>query len=250
MRFLIEPKHGKPVIIRGDCEDHSIGWIIAQDGIHGWYGTPEVREDPVKVDARDGDLPPSTKTQGAKIWSLDVIAPCNSEIEMTRITDRINGLVGQTLKITGTDAVGDRWLEGYLSDDPEPEYLPNTNGVLFTLTFTCPYPSKRGKEHIFPIVNGSCIVTNIGNKPAYPKIHVWGGLKTVTTAYTDATGEHVVSWHGPADEVTIDMFDLSCGAGKIVDNDAFAIPPGEHECRIVSEPAWMPAEVILAPAWR
>lgn len=233
MRFVIRSEGTDPIVLRSDAEPVKIGWYIAENGIHGWFGTPEPREDPVSRFNSDGDAwPPllssyGMTTQGARVFSFDVIAKFDSTIECARGRDRINALAGEFVTVTGFEALGPRSVECYLSDDPDPELTVDEQNMMFTLTFTAPYPHKTGEERQYP-ANGSTVqVVNHGNCMAYPRLII-NGCSAASISYAGQT----VSWSGRSSWLSLDLSqDLSWVEG-LTNDDAFAVGPGRHTLNV------------------
>lgn len=250
MRFSIKPEGGESIILRADAEPTKIGWYIAEDGIHGWFGTPEPREDVIRRYTSNGDAwPPSLSntgitTQGARVFSFDVIARFDSTIECSKGIDRINALIGKLVTVTSYETRGSRTLECYLSDDPDPELTTDEQAFLATLEFTAPYPIKRGEIRKYPVTGSSVKVLNNGNCHAYPILV----LEKCTAASVSRDG-HTVSWSGSASELLeIDLSkDLSNISG-ITNDDAFSVAPGWSTLNISHTGGT--CSIKLADAWR
>ena len=189
---------------------------------------------------------PSTLTQGPRVVTLYGAADCVSHIEAAAAKDRVNALFGQRLEVKGEDADGTKRCYGYMSDDPQPKYLPTMKIVKFSIVVTCPYPVKLGEEVPFRPSGGTCLVTNPGNAPSYPRIEVQGQVSSVSASFEG----HTFSWSGNASGLVLDMFDASCTSGALTSDDAFAVPHGEHAVSIGVTPAGADVSVVLASAWR
>lgn len=249
MRFEIVPEGGDIIVLKADAEPTRIGWYIAEEGIHGWFGTPEPREDTLERFAADGDAwPPilsstGITTQGPRTFSIDVIARFDSTIECARGRDRVNALAGRRLTVTGYEALGPRSIECFLSDDPDPAVMPDEQNMMFTLTFTAPYPHKRGQERTYDASGSSVQVLNDGNARAYPRLVLSG-----CTAASASFGGHRVAWSGnSASWLDLDLSqDLSEVSG-ITSDDAFSVGPGWSTISVSHTGGEL--SVVLADAW-
>ncbi len=245
MRFTVKPESGDPIILSDTTNSQTIGWYLVDSVVEGWFGTPAPRESAHSAFGHDGDGFPSTLTQGSRVVTLYGALECPSTIDAARAKDRLNALFGQKLEIIGEDADGTKRCWGFLSDDPQPKYLPGQRIVKFSLVITCPYPVKLGNEIEF-ISDGVCHVINNGNAPSYPKIVVSGRV-TSLLAYFNG---HTFSWSGNASSLSLDLFDASASSGEITEDDAFEKPPGEHDIYISTSPQQAKVSVLLASAWR
>ncbi len=246
MRFTIKPESGKPIILRQGDDMNQIGFFLVDSMVEGWFGTPAPREQVKTAVGHDGDQYPSAFTQGSRVVTFYGAIEAESHIESAEEKNRLNALFGQRLEIIGEDADGVKRCFGYLSDDPQPKYLPGMKLVKFSLVITCPYPRKIGYESTFEPSNGVCHVVNCGDAPSFPKI-VASSRITALSAYFNG---HRFSWSGNTNNLSLDAFDASANTGEVVDDDAFEIPPGEHDIYISATPADAKVFVLLAPAWR
>lgn len=247
MRFTVIPERGDSVILNDTLNNQTIGWYLVDGVVEGWYGTPAPREGTLEVAGRDGDEPPATLTQGPRVVTIYGAIDCPSSIAATRAINDINNLFGQRLEVIGEDADGAKRAYGFLSDDPQPKFLPGERMVKFSLVVTCPYPRKLGTEVSFPCGNGLCTVVNDGNAGSYPRIEVSGRVQSLTASFDG----HVVTWSGNAYGLVVDFFDdMSASSGTITSDDGFEIPPGEHEVHISCSPASAVASIALSSAWR
>ena len=245
MRFVLTPESGDPIVLKADAEPVRIGWYIGEEGIEGWFGAPDPREDPVRRYGSDGDGWPTTITYGSRTLSFDVIARFESTLACALARDRVNSLAGQRVEICGYDAAGPRSLMGYLSDDPEFELTTDEQGMLFTLTFVCPYPIKKGEEHEYLVETDYVTVCNAGNAPAWPRLVIDGPVESASLTYDD----HTVSWSGEAYGLTLDLFDDLSDIDGITEDDAFSIMPGYHTINVATE-GECTAYIVMADAWR
>lgn len=246
MKFTVTPEEGEPVILTDGSNNQGIGWYLVDSMVEGWFGTPAPRESTKSSVGHDGDGFPSTLTQGPRVVTLYGAADCVSHIEAAAAKDRVNALFGQRLEIKGEDADGDKRCYGYMSDDPQPKYLPTMKIVKFSIVVTCPYPVKLGEEVPFAPNGGVCLVRNPGNAPSYPRIEVEGPVSSLTAKF----GGHTFSWSGSASKLSLDMMDASCSSGTVTSDDAFCIPHGEHAIDVSTSPAGASVSVVLASAWR
>lgn len=247
MRFTIIPERGDTVILNDTLNAQTIGWYLVDSVVEGWFGTPAPREGTSAAHGRDGDEFPYSLTQGPRVVTIYGAIDCPSSIAATRMIGHINNLFGQRLEVIGEDAEGPKRAYGFLSDDPQPKFLPGERMVKFSLVITCPYPVKLGSAVMFPASGGSCVVDNSGNTGSYPRIVATGPISSLVVSFDG----HAVSWRGSSYGLVIDfMNDVSATSGEVVSDDAFAIPPGEHVVYVTSEPARADVSIELAPAWR
>lgn len=246
MKFTITPESGDSIILTDTTNNQTIGWYLVDSVVEGWYGTPGPRESVLESNAHDGDQFPPILTQGARIVTIYGALECQSNLEATMMIGRINALFGQKLEVAGEDATGRKRCTGYLSDDPCPTFLPGERIVKFVLVITCPYPVKLSDEVVFTSSNGGCSVTNMGNVQTYPKIRVPGRITSLRASFNG----HVVTWTGNTDSLEIDLYDLSCNSGQIVEDDSFAVPPGSHSVSISTTPYIDGVEIAVSSGWR
>lgn len=246
MRFLIKDESGEELLILNDTLNaQRIGWFLIDSIVEGWYGTPAPRETVLGRYSSDGDAWPPSLTQGARTVSIYGALEAKSSIEATAAINDINSLFGKSLTITGEDAAGRKHIDGFLSDDPMPTFLPGECLVRFSLVFTCPYPVKRGDYRTYTSSGTNFTVHNGGNAPAYPIIEITGSTQSVTISY----GSHTVSWSGTAtNKFYLDLAADLSGVSGIVKDDAFAVPPGDSTIKVTSSGGEI--SVYLADAWR
>lgn len=244
MRFEIIPERGEPIVLH-DAKNKQIEscWIM-EDGITGWFGTPAPRESPLEGTGRNGDVWPAEITQGARRVTFEGGARFDSEIAATSFTSRLNALFGQHLKVACHDASGVKWAIGYLSDDPQPEYLKSQEELLFTLLITCPDPNKYADPISYASSGGICRVINAGDTETWPSVEATG-----VTSLSVSYGGHEVRWAGSAASLTIDFRNPVAATGELTSNDAFTIPPGVHEVRVAANSGAKVA-LLVPSAWR
>lgn len=247
MRFTIQPTDGgDPVVLRDARFGHRVGMWLAKDGVEGWFGTPAVREQPIVRSMTDGDLTPATMTQGARTVALHGIAAASSTVEAARLMDLVNGLAGRELAIIGEDAHGTREVRGYLSDDPMPQLLQGEDCFTFDITVTCPDPHKYGAETPYPVAGELVTVSNAGNCPTWPRVHVEGYVESLTLAL----GPRTVTWSGEEPSLDIDFSTGEVSGGTIHVDNAFPIPPGDHQVYARALPRGASVTVYARSCWR
>ena len=243
MRFVISADNCETLVLRSQVPGNEIGYWILQDGIHGWFGTPDVRESPIERKMSDGELFPPKITQGARVLTIDACAVCESALEAAKVIDHVNAFVGKKLTIVGEDANGPRTVYGFLAEDPSPEYRYD-DVVMFTLIVQCPDPYKYSEWMAFAQSGTKVDVINNGNVPSYPKVHAEGSsMSYLTLTYNSQQ----VSWTGSADTLDIDFADMAPSTGTVSVDNAFAIDPGAHSVTVSSNGT---VTLYVRSAWR
>lgn len=247
MRFVISADGCKSLVLRSSRPDNGIGYWILQDGIKGWFGSPDVREDAVERMMSDGDLFPARITQGARVLTLDVGACCESAIEAAKLLDDVNALIGKRLTVTGHDAHNERTVYGFIAEDIAPEFKSETEIVTFTLIIKCPDPLKYSDWLTFVQSGGTVKAINGGNAPSLPKIHVDGVSGNNVTYVTLTHGGRTVSWTGNVASFDLDFADMVPSAGTVSIDNAFEIEPGEQSVTVSSNGL---VTLYIRSAWR
>ena len=247
MRFTVQPLDGgEPVVLHDSTNAHQVGMWLAQEGVEGWFGTPAIREEPTERAMTDGDMSPATLTQGARTITLHGIAAAPSTVEAARLMDLVNGLAGRELAVIGEDAHGAREVRGFLSDDPLPQLLHGEDAFTFDVTVTCPDPHKYGMEVAYPASGETVAVTNVGNCATWPRVHVEGHVESLVMSLAGRT----VSWTGNVSSLDIDFSTGEASGGTISVDNAFPIPPGDHEVYARALPSGSRVTVYARPCWR
>lgn len=247
MRFVISADGCENLVLRSQLPNNAIGYWIVQDGLKGWFGTPDVRESPVERKMSDGDLFPGRITQGARILTFECAACCESAIEAAHAVDNINGFVGKKLTIIGEDASGDRVVYGFLAEDPAPEYKSDAKTVVFTLIVKCPDPFKYSDWTTFTQSGGTITAINGGNAPSYPKIHVDKSGDSPITYMTLTHNGRQVTWTGSANSLDLDFADMVPSTGTVSMDNAFTIEPGKQTVTVSSNGL---VTLYIRSAWR
>lgn len=243
MRFIVTAHDGTTVILRDSRNGNVAGaWLMRVDG---WFGTPSVREKPLVVNGRDGDLFPATLTQGARTVTLSGAMRCESTIAAARLAAKVNSLVGQKLTVTCESAFPRQSVEGYLIDDPGVTLDPSELIVSFDLVVSCPDPLKYGEERVSVASGGKVVVRNEGNAPTWPRIEVTGQVTYVTVS----NGAHSVSWSGNETALKLDFRDMIPSSGTVSVDDAFALEPGKTELSVTCN-SGATMRVFVRGAWR
>ena len=247
MRFVISADGCENIVLRSQKPGNGIGYWILQDGLKGWFGTPDVRESSVERKMTDGDLFPGRITQGARVLTFECAACCESAVEAAHAIDNINGLVGKRLTIVGQDANNERTVCGYLAEDPDPDYKSDAVTVFFSLIVTCPDPLKYSDWVTFTQSGGSVEVVNGGNAPSYPKVHVDKSGDNPITYMTLTYKGRQVTWTGSANSLDLDFADMVPSAGTVSMDNAFAIDPGQQTVTVSSNGL---VTLYIRSAWR
>jgi hypothetical protein len=220
-------------------------WGILKDGIDGWFGAPSVRETPVAKPAGDGAYRPATLTTDYRVVTIRGFIRGLSTIEIGRVCDRLNAMVGKDLVLTVEDVQGPRWTRCYISTDTTPVIQANGTEMTFGLVLTCPDPYRYGAQMAFQASGGIVCVENPGDLPVWPKIHVDGQLQSLTISL----GSQSVCWSGDSRGLDLDFTDMIPSAGTVGADDAFTIPPGRSVLAVQTTEG-AAVSVSLAPAWR
>lgn len=247
MRFVISADGCKDLVLRSQQPKNKIGYWILQDGIKGWFGTPDVREDAVSRSMSDGELFPQRITQGARVITLDVAACCESAVEAANTIDEVNAFIGKKLTVSCEEANGQRIVYGFLAEDTAPEYKPDGKAVLFTLIIKCPDPYKYANWMEFSQSGTKIKVINGGNASSYPKVHVEKSGDSPVTYMTLTYSGKQVSWTGSANSFDLDFADMVPSTGTVSVDNAFSIPPGEQEVSVTANGI---VTMYLRSAWR
>lgn len=243
MRFTIQAADGTRVALRLGRDGQRVGgWLVSCEG---WDGTPAPREGALAASGRDGDLWPASLTQGARVVTLSGAYAGASTIDVQRFVASLAALAGQPLEILAVGPSGQRRARGYLSDDPNPQYLEEGLVVLFDLVVTCPDPRKYGDPVAFDAGGGKCAVRNGGNAPAWPVIRVTGRC----TYLTASLGGRSVAWSGDDEALVIDFADMEPSSGVVTRDEAFAVPPGRCEIEIACN-SGAKVRVEVSPTWK
>lgn len=232
MRFVISADGCSDLVLRSALPGNRLGYWIVKDGISGWFGTPDIREDAVERRMSDGELFPPRITQGARILTLDVACCCESALEAARAVDDVNAFVGRRLTVSCEEANGQRIVQGFLAQDPSPQYMADGKAVLMTLIIKCPDPYKYSNWMEFPQSGGKINVINGGNAPSYPKVHVEKSGDSNVTYMTLTYRGRQVSWTGSAASFDLDFADMVPSTGTVSVDNAFAIDPGSQEVTV------------------
>jgi len=247
MRFVISADGCKDLVLRTSVPKNKIGYWIVKDGISGWFGTPDVREDAVERSMSDGDLYPARITQGARILTLDIAACCESALEAAKTVDDVNAFVGRRLTVSCEEANGQRIVYGFLAEDPSPEYKPDGKAVLMSLIIKCPDPYKYSNWMEFTQSGTKINVINGGNAPSLPKVHVEKSGDSNVTYMTLTYKGRQVSWTGSAAFFDLDFADMVPSTGTVSVDNAFAIDPGNQEVTVSCNGV---VTMNLRSAWR
>lgn len=246
MRFTIVAEDGSALDIHDEEFSHSGDFWIAQDGVEGWDSPAKVREDPIERTMTDGDLAPITLTQGAKVFTISGWCLPRSAATLAIRKDALNALVGQMLTIIGEDEAGAREMRGYLSDGPSFQTRHTQAGATFDLTFTCPDPHKYGREVTYPVSDGHAIVSNGGNCDTWPRVVVEGWVESLSLSLN---GRHV-TWQGAQQGLEIDFSTGEASGGTLSVDNAFPIPPGDHDVEVSASPGGCFVMIVARSCWR
>lgn len=248
MRFTIYDGEGEPIDIHSLGHGARTGWLIAKEGVEGWYGTPEPRNGAVEAAGHDGDYAPIDLTSGARTVTIEGAIKEPSNLAFARALDRLNSLMGKTIELHCDDFCGTRVCSGFVSDDPAPTVYARDNFATFTLVITCPDPLRYGKWAYYSLAD-SARVFNGGNAKSYPKLIVEPreeGAKVTTV--TLQCGSQKVVWSGSGtDTLEIDLAEMVPTYGTVSQDNAFAIPPGGATVKCYTDGV---ATLMCRDAWR
>lgn len=245
MRVTVESGTDTLVFHELRLRQHGDFWI-ADSGIEGLTGTVKAREEAEDIPQQDGAYFPSRFTQGGRTITIHAEAVCDSSVQLATLEDRLNALFGQILTILVDDAHGLRTLTGYLADDPAPVPYFDESTATFSLIVFCPDPLKYGRELTLTAANGVIEAENNGNAPTWPRFTVTGALTALEIHLNDL----VVSWTGNSNGLALDFRDMNPSAGTIQADEAFPIPPGVSQVKVVTTPSSAKTTMSLKPAWR
>lgn len=246
MRFTVSSESGIRIVIHDAIDSQGFGYYLAIDGISGWFGSPQIREDVVSAQGIDGDFWPQSMTQGARTVTLTGYVITESSMELAREVDRINSLVGQRLTVTCEDAHGRRSMTGFLSDNPISSVFHDEQECTFALVITCPDPKKYGPWVAYA-GTGMVRVANHGTVPSYPRVHAEGSPLTTLTL---ACGGQTVEWKGSATSLDLDLSDLAPSTGALSQDNAFAVPPGGAKVSVSATGTDAAVTLYGRDAWR
>ena len=246
MRFTIVADDGASVEIHDEEFAQRGDLWIAQDGVDGWDAPALVRETPIERAMSDGDLEPLTLTQGAKVFTIHGWCLPPSAAALAFQKDRLNSLVGKMLTIVGEDEAGARQMRGYLSDGPALQTRHTQQGATFDLTFTCPDPHKYGPEVAYPVASAYVTVSNAGNCDSWPRVVVTGWVESLSL---NLDGRNV-RWEGAQEGLEIDFATGEASGGTLSVDNAFPIPPGDHDVGVSALPRGCSVRLVARSCWR
>lgn len=243
MILTISDNESTPLILRTLKEKNAIGWCLAD--IDGWFETPSIREGVLDHPSIDGGIWPNSYTQSPRILTIYGIAKTNSNLETSSLEDQINGFLGKSLDIVGEDFNGKRETSGYISDKPYFTHHAYKSLIEFTLIITCPDPHKYSPAITYRASNNRITVLNLGNCDTWPVLRAGGSV----TSLTATLNGHTISWSGSTSNLVIDFRRGTCSSGTLSVDDAFPIPPGEHDVSITTN-SGVSVSMEVKSAWR
>lgn len=210
----------------------------------GWFGTPAPREEPVERFLTDGDLNPSTLSQGARVASFHGHGRFDSSIDAADFMDKVNGLFGRKLNVIEDGPNGQRAVHGaFLSADPEFEMHEGTKVIDFDLILTCPDPLKYGRALTVSLANGNNTIMVEGNAPTWPTFIAQGQASSLTAS----CGGQEVKWTGSIGGKELDFKTMQPTGGSVAKDNAFTLKPGQNIVNVQSDGS---VKLRFMPAWR
>ena len=226
----------------GDSGD---GWLLAR-GLDGWLGTPAPKQDAVGLPGLDGGAMPSLLTAQTRVVTVRAATRAASPVSLAALRSRLLAMACRPLTLTVEDAAGPRSAACYMSDDPEPDLWPSEDGMTWQMVLTCPDPRRYGPWASFPVSGGSATVENPGDAATLPRVVCAGPV----TALTASWGGRSVTWEGAAgDGLDLDLSTMAPARGRVVVDDAFALPPGRSTVAVSATGATS-VSVLARGCWR
>lgn len=246
MRFVLMSATDA-IALKGGGAGDEIGWTLT-GGVEGWFGSPDIREEPVKLTMEDGDYFPSTLSQGARPITLSVFIKGKSSLDLEVQLDRLNAMMGQKITVIGESAIGCRQCEGFIAEDPAPIINAYGQTASCDIIITCPDPYKyspiKYRYQIQPTVH----IENPGNVEMYPFYSIYSASGFINEISISCAGKTLV-WRGAAYEAHIDTKNMTCSSGYFSSPTLVPIKLGGDDVTISADKAF-DGEIITRPAWR
>lgn len=245
MRFVLMSAKDA-IILKGGGAGDEIGWTLT--GVEGWFGSPDIREEPVKLTMEDGNYFPSTLSQGARQITLSVFTKGKSSLDLEIQLDRLNAMISQKITVIGESAIGCRQCEGFIAEDPAPIINAYGQTASCDIIITCPDPYKYSPiKYRYPI-QPTVYIENPGNIAMYPYYKIYSNSGSINEISISCAGKILV-WRGAASDVHIDTKNMICTSGYFSSPMLVPIKVGGDNITISADKAFG-GEIIAQPAWR
>lgn len=243
MRFELRSDDATIVLIGGGVGD-TIGWTLTL--VEGWFGSPDVRENPIELTMEDGDYFPNTLSQGARTVTLSAFIKGVSSIELEAELSKLNGMIGKKIVLAGESADGYKECTGYISADPEPVINPYGQSATLDIIITCPDPYKYGAEAVYEY-KPSFFIANGGTVLMYPVLRLQSANYITSVNYTVAG--KTFKWAGYTKNLILDLKNMKSDSGYFVAPVLAPIKPGGDTVDIECNTS-VTGTLSVRPAWR
>ena len=169
------------------------GLLVTEDGMDGWYSTPDAKVSSTEMETGDGAhaVRASDVLYSARTVTVNWAASGASRADVIAAANRLLALAHQIVRVRVADSTSDTFCEGYAQVESEPEWREEL--MTGTLTLVCPDPRRLStsvrRVQLMPTVGdmGAGLDYGSGGKGlAYPV----GYGKVATDARNVATVEN------------------------------------------------------------
>ena len=130
------------VTLRGEETGNENELFITEDGIEGWYATPDAKVTSTERQTGDGahDIQDGLILYSARTVTVHFLARGSSRTNVIAQVNKLSALVHKTVKIRVVDAGQDTYCTGYVAPVPEAKW--SEKGLEGTVTVVCVRPER------------------------------------------------------------------------------------------------------------
>lgn len=232
----------------------TFGWHLLKDGLAGWYEPTEPRMDVSAIPQMDGAYWPGQVLASHRVLTVKgVFVHGGSSLEGGKARDRIAALSGVALTVCVEDSTGPRWVEAFVSSQPDVTMYPSERDFEFALILTCPDPVRYGMPVSRVASGGVVTAENLGTAYTWPTFDVAGSV----TMFRATLGSTVLEWQGSS--VSSLHIDTRMGVatsggvqvGRLTHDDLLRLPPtGMSQIQVATTPAGRTVTMTARSGWK